>query len=50
MCGDDTDHDVSIQIATEGKKPSNAKYSREPYRVNTCTVWGTEGALRMNNV
>lgn len=49
-CGRDTMHDVSVQIRTESNKRENAEFSREPYRVVTCTACGSERATRMNNV
>ena len=48
-CGRETPHDVNIRLLTESKKEQNAEFSREPYRVSTCRVCGTESALRMNN-
>jgi hypothetical protein len=48
-CGAETHHDVHVEIRTESKKEENAQFSREPYRVATCTRCGTEQALRMNN-
>jgi hypothetical protein len=48
-CGRETPHGVAIEIRTESDKPTNAEYSREPYRVSTCRVCGGETAIRMNN-
>lgn len=48
-CGHETPHHVVVQIRTESTKPENAQFSREPYRVSTCRVCGTEDAIRMNN-
>jgi rRNA maturation protein Nop10 len=48
-CGRETPHGVAIEIRTESDKPTNAQYSREPYRVSTCRVCGGETAIRMNN-
>jgi len=48
-CNRETAHGVTIQIWTESDKSQNAEYSREPYRVATCLVCGSETATRMNN-
>lgn len=48
-CGRETEHSVSIELRTESHKRENAAYSREPYRVATCTRCGLTTALRMNN-
>ncbi|PSQ00433.1 hypothetical protein BRC94_05785 [Halobacteriales archaeon QS_5_70_17] len=48
-CSRETAHSVSLQIRTESTKEENAEFSREPYRVCTCTVCGHETAQRMNN-
>lgn len=48
-CGHETPHDVSVRILTESSKRENAEFSREPYRVATCGVCGTEERTRMNN-
>lgn len=48
-CERDTPHTVSIQLRTESKKPENAEFSREPYRISECMVCGAETMLRMNN-
>lgn len=48
-CGRETPHHVVVQIRTESTKEENAEFSREPYRVSTCRVCGTEEAIRMNN-
>ena len=48
-CGDETRHEVRIDIRTESKEAENAEFSREPYRVATCVVCGDESAIRMNN-
>lgn len=48
-CGRETSHNVSLQILTESDKRENAQFSREPYRVSTCRICGTETKLRMNN-
>lgn len=48
-CARETPHSVSLQILTESKKPENAQFSREPYRVRTCRICGTETSQRMNN-
>ena len=42
-------HEVSVQILTESDDSENAAFSREPYRVATCTTCGTESRTRMNN-
>ena len=48
-CGRETSHDVSIELRTESRKRENAEFSREPYRVATCRLCGTEQSIRMNN-
>ena len=48
-CGGETLHDVRVEIRTESEKAENAEFSREPYRVVTCTECGTESATRMND-
>lgn len=48
-CGRETPHEVSIELLTESTKEENAEFSREPYRVSTCRVCGTEMSVRMNN-
>lgn len=48
-CGRDTVHEVRVEIRTESDKEENAAFSREPYRVATCSDCGTERATRMNN-
>ena len=48
-CGEETPHEVRVEIRTESGKTENAEFSREPYRVAVCTVCGTETATRMNN-
>lgn len=49
QCGRETPHEVSIQLLTESRKQENAEFSREPYRVSTCRICGTEESVRMNN-
>lgn len=48
-CGSETVHRIHVEIRTESKKEENAEFSREPYRVSTCTRCGVEAAIRMNN-
>jgi len=48
-CDRETLHDVSIRLRTESQRAENAEYSREPYRVSTCRICGTERVLRMND-
>ncbi|WP_254538175.1 DUF7835 family putative zinc beta-ribbon protein [Halomarina litorea] len=48
-CGRETPHSVSLQILTESTKKENAQFSREPYRVSSCRVCGSETSQRMNN-
>ena len=48
-CGRDTPHSVRLELRTESKKRENAAFSREPYRVATCTHCGHTSTLRMNN-
>ncbi|MFC6785058.1 hypothetical protein ACFQFH_19525 [Halobaculum halobium] len=48
-CGWETTHDVQVEIRTESQKEENAEFSREPYRITTCSECGSETATRMNN-
>ncbi len=48
-CAHETVHDVSIELRTESQRQENAEFSREPYRVATCRICGTERTIRMNN-
>ncbi len=48
-CGASTRHEVRVEIRTESDDPENAAFSREPYRVATCSECGSETATRMNN-
>ena len=48
-CGRDTPHSVAVHILTESAAEQNAEFSREPYRVSTCTVCGSTTKTRMNN-
>lgn len=48
-CGHETPHEVTIRLLTESRKQENAEFSREPYRVATCRVCGSEESVRMNN-
>jgi formate dehydrogenase assembly factor FdhD len=48
-CGRKTVHEVEIEIRTENEGSDNAAFSREPYRVSTCTGCGKTTAVRMNN-
>ena len=48
-CQSETLHDIQVEIRTESKKDENSEFSREPYRVSTCTRCGAESAIRMNN-
>lgn len=48
-CGRETPHAVSIEIRTESRRPENAQYSREPYRVARCRYCGRTTSQRMNN-
>lgn len=48
-CGQETVHDVRIEIRTESEKSENTRYSREPYRVAICQLCGVETVCRMNN-
>ena len=49
-CDAETHHDVAIDIRAESDDPTNAEFSREPYRVTTCNRCGAESARRMNDV
>lgn len=48
-CGLETLHEVSIQMRTEKREGSTAKFSREPYRVTECQRCGGRTNQRMNN-
>ena len=48
-CGDETPHEVRIEVRTESSACENAEFSREPYRVATCVVCGDESTVRMND-
>jgi hypothetical protein len=48
-CGEQTPHDVRIEIQTESTKSENTEFSREPYRVTECTRCGATRDKRMNN-
>ncbi len=48
-CGRETPHDVRIKLLTESRKQKNAEFSREPYRVASCQICGSEEIVRMNN-
>ena len=48
-CGSETAHRVRVEIRTESESAENARFSREPYRVSTCTECGVESVTRMNN-
>lgn len=48
-CDGETLHEVRVEIRTESGKEENAEFSREPYRISTCTECGSETTLRMNN-
>jgi len=48
-CDGETKHDVRVEIRTESQKDENAEFSREPYRITTCSKCGSETATRMNN-
>ena len=47
-CAAETDHDVRIERREEGGAEETAQFSREPYRISTCTDCGFESELRMN--
>jgi hypothetical protein len=49
LCGDETPHDVRVEIRTESTVEENAAFSREPYRIATCRRCGSETELRMND-
>lgn len=50
-CGEDTEHQVRLQIMEENSGPDDRSrsFSREPYRVSECVVCGEQEILRMNN-
>jgi len=48
-CDQNVPHDVRIEIVTESRKPENAQFSREPYRIATCSICGETQMTRMNN-
>lgn len=48
-CSRETPHSVRLELRTESAKPENAAFSREPYRVATCTHCDHTTTTRMNN-
>ncbi|MXR41600.1 hypothetical protein GRX01_09650 [Halobaculum sp. WSA2] len=48
-CEGKTTHDVRVEIRTESQQEENAEFSREPYRITTCSECGAETTTRMNN-
>jgi rRNA maturation protein Nop10 len=48
-CGQETPHEVEVRILTESATPTNAEFSREPYRVSECQACGATTRTRMNN-
>lgn len=50
-CGEDTEHQVRLQILEENNSPDreSRSFSREPYRVSKCAVCGETERVRMNN-
>lgn len=48
-CSSDTTHTVSVELRTESNKAQNAEFSREPYRISTCTICSRETVQRMND-
>lgn len=48
-CDQEVPHDVRIEIVTESRQHENAQFSREPYRIATCSICGEEQMQRMNN-
>lgn len=51
-CDRETHHEVAIEIREEAPADTpddRAAFSREPYRVTTCTACGAERSQRMNN-
>ncbi|MEE6209136.1 MULTISPECIES: hypothetical protein [Salarchaeum] len=48
-CGQETPHEVSIELRTESSKSENSEFSREPYRVSECRSCGETSSQRMNN-
>jgi len=48
-CGNQTRHEVRVELRTESTDPENAAFSREPYRVSMCRRCGHETSTRMNN-
>ena len=49
VCDTETDHGVRLGIVTESNRPTAAGPSREPYRIATCFVCGSERRQRMNS-
>ncbi|MDL0130290.1 hypothetical protein PNP59_04970 [Halobacterium salinarum] len=49
QCGRETHHTVKIELRVESDKEKNAEFSREPYRVATCSNCGTKHVQRMNH-
>lgn len=49
QCGDETLHDVAVELRTENAETENARFSREPYRVSECRDCGATRTRRMND-
>lgn len=48
-CGEQTPHDVSIELRIENERSDRPLLSREPYRITTCAECGRTTSTRMNN-
>lgn len=48
ICERDTVHEVWIEIRPENRHSENAKFSREPYRIATCTACDETTRQRLN--
>lgn len=48
-CGEETAHDVAIQIRAESEQAENAQFSREPYRITECRSCGLTASERLND-
>jgi len=48
-CEQETAHEISIEMRTEGADSDHPEFSREPYRVSECQRCGETSTERMNN-
>nr|WP_227380806.1 hypothetical protein [Haladaptatus halobius] len=50
ICGEETQHQISIELITENEDSDNDEFSREPYRITECQQCGEISKQRMNDV